>query len=1193
LSFFPQYGKILAALLLLLAAAPVRSAPLLESSAFHPRSVGPGDGQLFTTMSPSVTGVKTKNLYSDPAMWGSRYGVFALGSTGTGVAIGDVDGDGLPDIYVVNKSVESRLYRNLGDFKFEDITEQAGVAVPVGEWNQAAAFADVNNDDKLDLYVTRTGAPNLLFMNSGEGRFIESAAAAGVAITDGSGMAAFCDYDRDGWLDFYLQTNLLDETRKPAGQRDYLFHNDRDGTFTDVTTTAGLFGETHGHSATWWDFNNDGWPDIYVANDFSAPDQLYRNNRDGTFTDVVTPTLPHVPFFSMGSDFGDVNNDGLIDLLVADMAPTTRRKDVRTMLEFRRRLPDIRDLNLTTQLVQNALYLNTGTDRFLEAARLAGLAATDWTWSVRCEDLDNDGKLDVHVTNGMVRNFFDADLRTRTANSPPAELMRAVKAMPILSEKNLVYRNRGDLQFEEVGSAWGLDQPGVSFGAAFGDLDRDGDLDLVFMNYDREPTLSRNDSPQGHSIIVALRGTISNRQGAGATVRIKSAAGEQVRQLVLARGYMSSSEPILHFGLGEDVLVEQLTVTWPTGRVQSFDQLQADRRYTITEPAENAAPASDLVAATQGLFEEVGERVGLNLPSREPTAPDELGTQRLLPFRQNLFGPGLAVGDLESDSADDVIIGGVAGEAAQLVLGKANGTFQPPLSSARTVGPADAAPLVFDADGDGKDDLFFPKGGGAFPADDAAYQPKLLLGRGGTRFRGLPKDALPSYTASAGPAVAADFNGDGLLDIFLGGRVVVGSYGTTPLSALWINRGGKFSDETPNLAPGLARAGMVSSALATDVDQDGWMDLLLATQWGEVQYWHNNGGNGFENWAAKAGFSQAGHGWWNSLAAGDFNSDGRLDYVAGNIGLNTPYKATPSEPALLYRDFAYNSAPTNELLEALVDEGVEVPRRGRSSLLASFPSLARKAPTFEAYASASLSDLFGELPLRAATRLQVTESRSGVFLSKPDGNYEFAPLPRLAQIAPIFGLVAGDFDGDGLADICAAQNSYAPIPETGHLDGGLGQFLRGDGRGGFVAVPVRESRFIVPGDGKALATFDLEGDGWPDVIATRNDSHALVFRNNHSPRGNSFAVVLEGPPQNHRGIGARIEVILADGSRQTAEVHAGGGYLSQSSTKRFFGFPSNNPPRTIRVTWPAGKTSTVAWITGSTIIRVQFDPPVD
>ncbi|MEO6005311.1 MAG: FG-GAP-like repeat-containing protein [Opitutus sp.] len=1141
---------------------------------------------MFTTLRPEQTGIRSENNYSDPEIWGERYSLFSLGSTGTGVTVGDYDGDGQPDLYVVDKCGQNRLFRNLGGFRFEDVTEQAGVAVPAGPWNQAAAFADVNNDGQLDLYVSRLGAPNLLFINTGNGHFVERGGAAGVAVVDGSGMAAFCDYDRDGWLDFYLQTNLLDEKTHPAGQRDFLFHNNRDGSFTNVTNVAGIFGETHGHSATWWDYNNDGQPDLYVANDFSAPDQLYRNNGDGTFTDVAAKTLPHLPFFAMGSDLGDLNNDGLIDLFVSDMAPTTHAKDLRTMIEFRRLLPDIPSPDLSTQLVQNTLFLNTDTERCLEAAHLAGLAASDWTWSVRCEDLDNDGRLDVHVTNGMVRNFFDADLRARTADYPRAQLIQTLKASPVLAERNLVFHNRGDLKFDEVGAAWGLDHEGVSFGAAFADFDGDGDLDLVFTNYQGHPTVCRNDSQDGHRLIVALRGTNSNRFGVGATVRIETAAGSQVRQLVLARGYMSSSEPVLHFGLGTEKLITRLTVTWPTGRKQIFTDLNADRRYTITETESSTVGSEVPAAPAAGQFEEVSHQVGLDLVSAESRAPTELDTQKLLPFRQNPFGPGIAVGDLDGDGTADVVISGGAEEPALLVFNRGDGTFNGPITSAGTIGAADATPLVIEADGDGHDDLLLAKGGTFYPAGNDAYQPKLFLGRGGARFRAPPLSALPRHHVSTGPAVAADFDRDGLIDVFLGGRVVVGAYGATPSSAVWINHGGTFTDETTRWAPDLATAGMVSAALATDVDQDGWIDLLLAVHWGEVQYWHNSGGKGFENWTNKASFGTAGDGWWNSLAAGDFNGDGQMDYVAGNLGLNTPYQASPTEPALLYRG-TFDSSGGPQLVEALVVEGREVPRRGRTSLAAGVPSLRQKFPTFKAYASASLPEVLGEVGLSRATRLRATNFQSGVFLSQPDGTYRFVPLPRLAQIAPIYGLVACDFDGDGNADIAAVQNSYAPISEIGRFDGGLGQFLRGDGQGNFVAVPAKESRLIVPGDGKGLVFVDLDQDGWPDLITTRNNDHALCFHNNRRTGGNSFAVELRGSKQNPHGIGSRIEVVLTDGKKLNAEVSAGGGYLSQSSPVCFFGFPDGNAPKQINVHWASGQVSSRAWASTQPVVRVD------
>lgn len=841
-------------------------------------------------------------------------------------------------------------------------------------------------------------------------------------------------------------------------------------------------------------------------------------------------------------------------------------------------------------MVRSAVYLNTGTDRCLEAACLMGLSATDWTWSVRFEDLDNDGRLDLHVTNGMIRNFFDADLHARVANFPPAERSRAIKAAPVLVEKNLAFRNRGDLQFEDVSAAWGLDQAGVSFGAAFGDLDGDGDLDLVFINYEGNPIVCRNDSDHGHSIIVALHGTISNRFGAGATVQIETAAGPQVRQLVLARGYMSSSEPVLHFGLGDEGVVKQLTVKWPSGQDQSFENLAADRRYTITEVANGAEqPSKSEAPKDHGQFEEVSQRMGLALTTKDARV-DELKGQPLLPFRQNPFGPGVAIGDLDGDGRDDIVVGGMTGQPTQIALCRGNEAYHAQFISANPEGAADAAPLVFDADGDGRNDLLLPKGGVAHPAGDAAYQPMLYVSRGDKRFHEAPPGALPAFTSSAGPCVAADFDRDGRLDIFIGGRVVPGAYGAIPRSALWMNRGDHFSDETESLAAGLTRAGMVAAVLATDVDQDGWMDLLVALQWGEIQCWRNLTGKGFENRSERFGFSSAGSGWWNSLAAADFNGDGRLDYVVGNVGLNTPYHATPQQPALLYRG-DFDSSGQQQLIEASPDGSVFVPRRGRSTMIAAMPSLARKFPTFAGYAKATVEDIFGEEPLRQAARLQATEFRSGVFLSQPDGTFRFTPLPRLAQIAPIYGLVAADFDGDGRADICAVQNSYAPISETGRFDGGLGQVFRGDGHGGFIPVPARESRLIVPGDGKGLACLDVDGDGWPDLIVTRNNSTVLVFRNSGQPGRNSFAVTLEGSPANRQAIGARIEIVMEYGGQQTAEVSAGGGYLSQSSATCFFGFEQSNAPREIRIAWPSGAHSSHPWAAGTSRFRFTVPTP--
>ena len=1159
--------------------SPPLRAGSIEEQPLAPRS-GPRGHPIFTIVSPEDSGVRTENNYDDPEMWGRRSRELEIGAIGTGVAIGDFDGDGRPDLFVVNKTGSCRLFRNLGNWKFEDVTEKAGVGdhgADAAIWKQGATFVDVNNDGRIDIYVCRFNAPNLLYINQGDGTFKEEAHAYGLDVKDACVMACFYDYDRDGWLDVFIQTNVLDAVAHPEGQRDYLFHNNRNGTFTNVTDRAGVApGPTHGNSAVWWDFDDDGWPDLYVANDFAVPDALYRNNHDGTFTDVISQVVPHTPYSSMGSDFGDVNNDGRIDLLVADMAAPDHVEDQRAMAETRARIrvPEEGSKEVR-QFPCSALYLNTGTGRCLEAAHLTGLDATGWTWAPIWEDLDNDGRLDLFVTNGMFREIHNQDLIARRSMSGSAlarELI--VKNSPVFAETHSAFRNLGGLRFENVSNVWGLDQKGVSFGAAFGDLAGDGNIDLVYTNYQAGVTVLRNDSDSGHRIIVALRGTQSNRFGIGAKVTLESAAGLQARTLALARGFMSSSEPIVHFGLGEDAAIRRLTVSWPSGVVQKFENLPVDRRFTITEPSAPPAVPAPPPARPEPEFEEMSRTAHLSWTAPEDFY-DEFLDQRLLPMTFNRRGPAIAVGDLDGSGRDGVCIGGTTREPRRVLLPAGAGTWAPAVSPALATLPnVDDGPLLLlDSTGNGRADLLVTAGGACLPAGTPDYQPRLFLNDGHGHFQPAPDGTLPPLSISAGAACAADFDRDGRLDLFIGGRVSPGLYPAAPQSALLTNRSGKFVDVTDAVAPMLRNVGMVTSALWSDVDDDGWPDLLLTLEWGQVKYFHNDGGKKFEDWTEKAGFASAGTGWWRSIATADFNGDGRPDFAVGNVGLNTQYRADPEFPALLFSgDFAGRGSP--QIVEAYFENGRLFPWRSRSDLGAAIPSLFRRYKTNNDYATATLPEILGADRMASVTRLAATELRSGVFLSQPDGRYRFEPWPRIAQIAPADGIVAGDFDGDGHADLYIVQNSYAPAPATGRFDGGLSQLLRGDGHGHFTPVAPTESGLVVPGDAKALAVLDLDGDGWPDFLVSRNGDATLAFRNRGVAGRHSIRVLLQGKPGNPQAVGARITTEYVDGTTGTSEVCAGSGYYSQSSTALFAGFTDQNPLRRIRVRWPSGATTT-------------------
>ena len=1075
--------------------------PAYTSAPLSRRPALPAGAKPFHRLTPEESGVNVANIYNDPRMWGDRFRELTLGALETGVAVADFDGDGHLDIFTVSKNGPCALYRQPTLGHFEDVAAAAGVDCVAQDekiGKVGATAVDINQDGWPDIYVCRYDAPNLLFVNNGDGTFTERAKEYGLDIKDASVHASFADYDHDGFLDCYLVTNILDFSKAPQGRRDYLLHNDGHGHFTDVSKQAGIWGLTQGHTAVWFDANGDGWPDLYVANDFETPDRLYLNKGDGTFSDVVDERLPHVTYFSMSADSGDLNNDGLVDFLVTDMRDRNHAQFMTGMEEIGRGLWEMERVpDLIPQYMWNAVYLNTGTDHFQEVAHLTGMDATGWTFGARLADLDNDGRLDAFFTSGMIRNFIDADIVDKQNRAPSLAARAAVwKDSPPRNETTQAYRNLGDLRFENVSEAWGLNENTVAFGCVVADLFNTGNLDLVYANCNAPPTIVRNNSTTGHRAVIKLAGRVPNRDGIGAELRIETAAGVQVRQIFTERGIVASEPPVAHFGLGDDTVIKKLTIRWPLGQVQVLENLPADRLLTISEPVRDEkaplAPARlQTPANPAAVFAESATARGLkHANALRPF--DEFIRQRLLPHRLNNQGPALATADVNGDGLPDVFVTGTTGQAGELFLGQKDGSFvsAPDQPWAAAAEADDVGATFLDLNGDGHPDLYISAGGIQTDRGNALQNDRIYLNDGHGKFTLAPEGTLPADGESTGVVVAADFDGDGHTDLFVGGRAVPGKYPATPRSFLYHNVGGKLVDVTDTIAPGLRDIGMVTAAVWADLDGDGRPDLVVATEWGPVACFHNTGKK-LENCTAAAGLAGV-TGWWNALAIADVNGDGRPDIIAGNTGLNTKYRATATEPAVLYAGDLDGSG-REQLIEAQYEGGKLVPLRGRSKLGYSFPWLAKKFPTYKAFANASLTDIFGADHLAAVRKLTATEMESGVFLQQKDGTFKFAPLPRTAQIAPINAIVARDLDGDGKIDLLCVGNDFSPEPSTGRFDGGLGLFLKGDGHGGFTPLSAAQSGILITGEARSAVALNPGGGQRPAVVVARCDGPLLLF----------------------------------------------------------------------------------------------------
>jgi hypothetical protein len=1106
---------------------------------------------------------------------------------GGGVGIGDFNNDGKQDIYFTGNMVACKLYLNKGDFKFDDVTKEAGVD-GMGRWARGVSIVDINNDGLADIYICNTiykdslRRRNILYVNQGTDKngiphFKDMAAAYGLDIHVQSTMANFFDYDNDGDLDMYLVVNEASNGYDQsvfgknnnniiqASSRGRLYRNEMNAglkhpVFHDVSAEARMIYAGFGHAATICDINNDGWKDIYVSDDFISNNILYINNHDGTFTNLAKEYFKHTAFNAMGQDVIDINNDGLPDVIELDMSPEDNyRKKMMLNANSYITFQNFDAFGYQYQYVRNTLQLNQGpyvkegdslgTPAFSEIAFLSGMAQTDWSWTPLVTDFDNDGYRDLVVTNGFPKDVSDHDFiayrKDATTLVSKKEIMEEI---PQIKIHNYAFHNNGDLTFTNVTDQWGLPTPTFSNGAAYADFDNDGAMDMVISNINGKASLYRNTSAQKdsdmHYLQVAFKGSAQNINGFGAIVTIYYDGSEkQVYENNPYRGYLSSIQNIAHFGLNKTTMADSVVVRWDINTKQTLTNVKTNQSITVDFKNASHDIFQPQLTDTTSLFKEITGAADINYKNIQADFID-FNIQKLLPHKLSQYSPSLAVGDVDNNGLDDIVIGGDFNHA-QLLLQQKDGKFEQRnlLSDFQNnTSSKDEGILVFDANGDGKQDVYISSGGYQFEPGNNNYQDRLFINAGNGNFK-EDTSALPKNYSSKLCVRAFDYNNDGKPDLFVSGRVEPWRY-PKPVSSYILRNDSKdgkplFTDVTDNIAPALKNIGLVCDALFTDFDNDGKTDLLLAGEWMPVTFLKNENGR-FTNVTATTGTAGK-TGWWNSIVAGDFRHTGRTDYIIGNVGVNTLYQASDQYPAYVTaKDFDdngfYDAVPSIFLPDKNAEgEKKEFPALGRDDMIKEMIAIKRRFPTYKSFALSTMDSIIPAAMRKDAIRLKATELRSCYISNDGNGKFTMIPLPLQAQVSVVNGMIADDFDGDGNLDVLINGNDFGTEVSVGRYDALNGLLLKGDGKGNFQPLSLLQSGVYIPGDGKALVK--LQGANGKYLVAASQNKNGLKL----------FAL-----RKNTKLIKANADDIHAvihfkNGAIQKQEFYYGTSFLSQSA----------------------------------------------